>query len=94
MSKWITYYRSPDGYGSSLSFGKRLRINSPGALTPMRPHFYKGGDEDCNSSISLHLWPLFGIDFWYEHPWRPPGTGTCDVCKAEFEEAIKGPNDD
>lgn len=87
----IRYRRSDHGYGRSWTLeirGKhRARLNSPGSLTPMRPHFYNGGDENCNRATSLHLWPLFGIDVWWEPNWRPDGSGICDKCRAEFEES-------
>ena len=86
----IHYYRSPWGNGRSWTYvtrkdHHRVRLNSPSSLTPMWPHFYYGSDEDCNRATSLHLWPLFGIDVWWEPNWRESGAGMCDKCRAESE---------
>ena len=89
----IKYYKSPTkGHGRSwtlhINGNHRVRLNSPGSLTPMKPHIYYGSDEDCNRSHSLHLWPLFGIDVWWEPKFRPPGSGLCEKCKAELDNFL------
>lgn len=78
--------RSEAGYGAHLWIGSRIRLASPGALTPMRPRIYKGGDEYCNDTVNLHLWPLGGVDVWWRWRQRTAADGRCDKCRAEFRE--------
>jgi hypothetical protein len=77
----ITFWRSVDGYGWSLTFGKRVRWNSRKATSRMWPHLYRGTDEHCNRAVSLILWPLGHLDVWWEPRWR---TSPCEKCQAEF----------
>jgi hypothetical protein len=79
----LSFWRSTEGYGWSITFGKRVRWCSRKALTPMWPRIYRGGDENCNRAISLHLWPIGGLDVWWEPKWRTDADGPCATCRAE-----------
>ena len=89
----LEFYRSPHGYGWSVTLvwrgQHRVRWCSRRATTPMRPRIIWGGDEDCNRAVTLVLWPLGSLDIWYEHPYRPAGTGMCDDCNRELA-ALRG----
>lgn len=84
--KIFRFCRSEAGYGWHLWIGPRIRIESPGALTPMWPHVYRGGDEYCNDTVNLHLWPLFGVGLWWRGRQRTATDGLCDACLTERDE--------
>lgn len=72
------------GYGWNVLLflnGKhRARWSSTKATTRMWPHLYRGADENCNRSITVHLWPMGSLDIWWETAWRPEGSGPCNDC--------------
>jgi hypothetical protein len=78
--------RSPVGYGSSLYIGERVRIGSRNTMTPMWPHIYKGGDQNCNDVLSFHLYPIVSIDIWWRRKQRTWRDGLCETCKQELRE--------
>ena len=79
--------RSEYGYGWWFWLGPRIRLNSPKSLTPMWPRIYRGGDEHCNDTLCLHLWPLGGIDVWWRWKQRTEADGACDRCREEWADA-------
>lgn len=79
----LRYVVSEGGYGRNLWVGSRLRLDSAGALTPMKPHVYRGWDEFCNPTVALHLWPLFGFVLWWSRRLRTYDDGRCAACIAE-----------
>lgn len=83
----LRFIRSDMGYGWCLWIGPRVRINSTGALTPMRPHVRFDHDENCNPVTAVHAWPLGGVDVWWLGMRRTDEDGPCDECLRELAEA-------
>ena len=86
--KFIRYYKSELGYGRALWIG-RVRFNSPGSRTPMWPFIRISHDENCNPVLTIHLWPLGGIDTWYRRHQRTDEDGICDECVQEIKELME-----
>lgn len=54
--------RSRNGFGQSLSIGRRVRLYSPNAA----PDTHRGTDEHCNRAVTIRFWRLGGITVWWE----------------------------
>lgn len=67
----------------SIFVGKRLRWRTTKETTPMVPKILRGTDENCNRALTLVLWPLGSLDFWWEPRWRTDEDGPCEVCRAD-----------
>ena len=78
--KLIRVERSENGYGTHVWLGPRVRIGTPGTMTPMWPHVYRGCDEYCNETLCFHLYPLIAIAIWWQWRQRTPDMGYCDEC--------------
>jgi len=63
----MKFTRSENGYGWWLDIGSRIRWHSRKATSRMWPRIRRGGDENCNPTITLVLWPLGHLDVW----WKP-----------------------
>jgi hypothetical protein len=81
VKKWIRVERT--SYGPVVWLFGVIRVNSPGTLTPMLPRIYRGGDEYCNPTICLHLWPIGGVDVWWRGKRRGPQDGPCEECEMD-----------
>lgn len=84
----ITAWRSNNGYGWGVNIARRVALHSPRATTRMCPSIHRGADEDCNPAVTLVLWPLGHVDVFYRLRQRPPGSGMCNDCLAEFAEEV------
>lgn len=71
------------GYGPQVWLFERIRLNSPGTLTPMRPFIRRSGDEYCNDVLAIHLWPLGGVDIWWRRYQRTEADGPCGNCSKD-----------
>jgi hypothetical protein len=58
----------------------RARWHSTKNTTRKWPGFSRGGDENCNRSVTVMLWPLGHLDVWWEPNWRTNEDGMCDDC--------------
>ncbi len=65
---------------ASVWLGKRIRLDSPGSLTPMRPSIRRGSDELCNDTLRIHAWPLGGVVIWWRRRQRTLEDGPCALC--------------
>lgn len=83
----IRVERSELGYGTHVWLGSRVRLGTPGTMTPMLPRVYKSGDEYCNDVLALHLYPVCSIDIWWRWRQRTVDDGWCDKCKRDYREA-------